>query len=244
MTPYYQDETTTLYCADNRVVLPVLEDKSVDHAFTDPPYDEKTHEGARTNISTKLIDFDCITLPDLRHAFDHLGRITRRWVISFMDWRHIYHLEQEPPAGLRFVRFGMWRKPNGVPQFTGDRPSTGWEGIAILHTLGGRMIWNGGGKHGVWECPKVHGLHRTQKPVDLVRELIADFTNEGETILDAYMGSGTTGVACVMSRRKFVGIERREEDCERAKARILRAKGIPHDAPKSIRRQIETPLFL
>jgi site-specific DNA-methyltransferase (adenine-specific) len=243
LTPYFQDDTTTLYCADNREVLPTLEDKSVDHVFADPPYSEETHKGARTDIRTKLIDFDHISLSELRATFNQFGRVSRRWVVSFMDWRHIYHIEKEPPEGLRFVRFGMWRKPNGAPQFTGDRPATGWEGVAVLHALGGRMVWNGGGKHGVWECPKVHGLHHTQKPLNLLRTLIRDFTDSGETILDPFMGSGTTGAACALEGRRFIGMELREEDCERAKSRILRAKGIPYDAPRSIRRQIETPLF-
>ena len=52
------------------------------------------------------------------------------------------------------------------------------------------------------------GLHPTQKPGDLMRYLIRTYSNAGETILDATMGSGTTGVAAVMEGRNFVGIER------------------------------------
>lgn len=51
------------------------------------------------------------------------------------------------------------------------------------------------------------GLHPTQKPVALMEYLIRTYTNEGETVLDNCMGSGTTGVACANTGRKFIGIE-------------------------------------
>jgi len=51
------------------------------------------------------------------------------------------------------------------------------------------------------------GLHPTQKPVALMEYLIKTYTNEGETVLDNTMGSGTTGVACVNTGRNFIGIE-------------------------------------
>ena len=50
-------------------------------------------------------------------------------------------------------------------------------------------------------------VHPTQKPVDLLEYLIRTYTNEGETVLDFTMGSGSTGVACLNTGRKFVGIE-------------------------------------
>jgi DNA modification methylase len=52
------------------------------------------------------------------------------------------------------------------------------------------------------------GLHPTQKPVALMEYLIRTYTNEGDTVLDNTMGSGTTGVACINTGRKFIGIER------------------------------------
>ncbi len=63
--------------------------------------------------------------------------------------------------------------------------------------------------------------HPTQKPVDLCEYLIRTYTNEGETVLDNCMGSGTTGVACLNTRRKFIGIELDEGYFEIAKKRIL-----------------------
>ena len=63
-------------------------------------------------------------------------------------------------------------------------------------------------------------LHPTQKPVDLIEYLIKTYTNEGETVLDFTMGSGTTGVACKNLNRNFIGIEKDEKYFEIAKERI------------------------
>lgn len=63
-------------------------------------------------------------------------------------------------------------------------------------------------------------FHPTQKPVALMEYLIRTYSNEGETVLDFTMGSGTTGVACVNTGRKFIGIERDENYFQVAKERI------------------------
>ena len=66
-------------------------------------------------------------------------------------------------------------------------------------------------------------LHPTQKPVALMEYLIKTYTNEGETVLDFTMGSGTTGVACKNLARKFIGIEMDKDYFETANNRILNA---------------------
>lgn len=73
----------------------------------------------------------------------------------------------------------------------------------------------------VLEFPKDgSGLHPTQKPVALCEHLIRTYTNEGETVLDNTMGSGTTGVACVNTGRSFIGIERDDKYFAIAQQRI------------------------
>lgn len=57
------------------------------------------------------------------------------------------------------------------------------------------------------ECNSVNRVHPTQKPVDLLEYLVKTYTNEGEIVLDFTMGSGSTGVACMNTNRKFIGIE-------------------------------------
>ena len=70
------------------------------------------------------------------------------------------------------------------------------------------------------ECNNTNRLHPTQKPVDLLEYLIKTYTNEGETVLDNCMGSGSTGIACLNINRKFIGIELNDEYFKIAKNRI------------------------
>ena len=67
---------------------------------------------------------------------------------------------------------------------------------------------------------KENGLHPTQKPLELLEYLVKTYTNEGDTVLDNTMGSGTTGVACKNTNRNFIGIEMDENYFEIAKKRI------------------------
>lgn len=73
-------------------------------------------------------------------------------------------------------------------------------------------------------CSKEKPVHPTQKPVPLLEYLIRAYTNEGETVLDNCMGSGSTGVACVNTNRDFIGIELEENYFKIAKERIEKAK--------------------
>jgi site-specific DNA-methyltransferase (adenine-specific) len=75
--------------------------------------------------------------------------------------------------------------------------------------------------HTVLEFDKEEShFHPTQKPIALMEYLIRTYTNKGDTVLDNTMGSGTTGVACVNTGRKFIGIERDESYFEIARSRI------------------------
>jgi site-specific DNA-methyltransferase (adenine-specific) len=75
----------------------------------------------------------------------------------------------------------------------------------------------------VGECNSRHKVHPTQKPVALMEYLIKTYTNEGETVLDFTMGSGTTGVSCVNLNRSFIGIELDKNYYNIAKDRIKNA---------------------
>ena len=67
---------------------------------------------------------------------------------------------------------------------------------------------------------KINKLHPTQKPIALMEYLIKTYTNENETVLDFTMGSGTTGVACINTNRKFIGIEMDDKYFDISKKRI------------------------
>lgn len=208
---------------DAFALLEAMPDSSVDHVITDPPYSERTHAGARKNTARgshrainaqPLIDFESLSDFQFLQLSRHLVRVARRWVVMTCDNHHVARLLC---SDLPIVRMGIWIKPNGAPQFTGDRPGMGYETIAILHGPE-KMRWNGGGKHAVWNFPTQtkDTLQPTQKPLSLIRQLVADFTDPDDVILDPFMGSGTTAIAALSLDRRFLG-------CERDKARYAAA---------------------
>lgn len=70
------------------------------------------------------------------------------------------------------------------------------------------------------ECNQLNRVHPTQKPVEILEYLIKTYTNEGDLVLDFTMGSGSTGVACLNTNRKFIGIELNEKYFNIAKNRM------------------------
>lgn len=220
LTPYYQDDAVTLYHGDCREVLPQLD--PVQHIITDPPYSDDTHAGARTGDYGKggvLVSFASTSALLIADVLSLCS--ANRWCVMTVDWQHVLPLKQTPPKGWKFVRHGVWVKPNGMPQMSGDRPAQGWEAVAILHAdVKGRMKWNGGGLPATWSHMKVSGLHPTGKPESLLLEWVIQFTDAGETILDPFMGSGTTLAAAKRLGRKAIGIELNEQYCEVAARRL------------------------
>ena len=200
----------TLYLGDCVNIIPTL--GMVDHIITDPPYGEKTHKGARSlhrdgTLDVGFIDFSAIALPELLLLIGSLLAITNRWIIFTCEWRYAAAIEERFTA--EFIRLGVWVKPNGAPQYTGDRPSTGWEAVVMMHNKG-RKKWNGGGHHAVWIENIVRpgdNKHPTEKPIALIADFVKKFTDPGDTVLDPFMGGGTTAAACAKMGPKFIGIE-------------------------------------
>lgn len=194
----------TLYLGDCRDILPTIR---ADVTLTDPPFASTTHKGARgANDTEGKIDFDSIDMSEFAQYVKLICAATERWSVMTCDWRHGLNAES---YGLPVVRLGVWTKADPAPQFSGDRPAMGWEFVLILHREG-KKRWNGGGKPAVWhtQIVKNNGLHPTQKPLPLLSRWAHQFSDPGETILDPFMGSGTTGVAAVQMQRQFIGIER------------------------------------
>ena len=77
------------------------------------------------------------------------------------------------------------------------------------------------------EASQTKNTHPTVKPVNLMKKLVEDFTVEGSTVLDPFTGSGSTGIACVLTNRRFVGIELTPEYIPLAKTRITHAEENP-----------------
>lgn len=219
MTLYYQDNLVTLYHGDCREVLPSL--GKVDLVLTDPPFAEETHKGARTGAADRvLVDFNSITSDQLLEYLSLCRQVCSRWIVSFLDWRHMLPLERQTAIDLELIRFGVWVKPNGMPQYSGDRPATGWEGIAFLHPKG-KKVWNGGGRTSVfsYNFEQHNREHPTQKPIGLILELLNLFSNTGDIVLDPFMGSGTSVYGAKELGRRAIGIEVEERYCELAARR-------------------------
>lgn len=242
MTPYFERDGIQIFLGDCLDVLPTL--GPVDHVITDPPYEAEAHTLQRRTKETfasqadgedrrpatvKAISFNPITT-DVRMAVSaEFGRLAKRWVLAFCqaeavgDWRGALVC-----GGLTWRRSCVWVKPDGQPQLSGDRPGMGYESIACAHAVG-RSRWNGGGKLGVFtfatksDPDSERTGHDTQKPIKLMRELVSLFTDPGETILDPFAGSGTTGRAALDLGRKAILIEREERWCEVAAKRMAQA---------------------
>lgn len=230
VTPYYADDSATLYCGDCLKVLPKLE--AVDHVVTDPPYhsrvDRNSVRGNGHRAGGRKLEnlgFAPMT-PDVMESIAiEAKRLANRWTLVFSDMESA-HLWKDAVeyAGLEHIRTGVWVKLRATPQMTGDRPGSGAELITIAHRTG-RKQWNGGGHPAVWTHATAYMnrddvQHTTQKPLSLMVELVTLFTDEGETILDPFAGSGTTLVAAKLNGRKAIGIELSEKYCEVAAKRL------------------------
>ena len=218
MSVYYSDDWVTLYHGDSFELLNNFEPKSFDVVITDPPYSERTHKSATKKATSEIVEgvpFASFTDEDLISAFERLGQLTKGWVVSTMDYNHAFRFEDNPPAGLRQLRIGVWVKENATPQISGDRPAQGWEAISYLHRDDLRPSWNGGGHHGnyVSNIPKSYG-HPTPKLLRMFEDFVSRFSNPDEIVLDPFAGGGTTLLAARNQGRKAVGIEIDEKYCE------------------------------
>jgi site-specific DNA-methyltransferase (adenine-specific) len=218
-----------------------------DHVITDPPYAEQVEKRARRGKKTDVqlcepmsLGFDAATMEKRRRWARWMAIATRRWVAVFsdhessMDWAA--HLVA---AGLTYIKCVPWirtgalelgaEKPphNGAPQFTGDRPATQHEIIVLAHK-GNKTRWNGGGYGAVYCCPVVpqaQRIHPTQKPVPLMCDLLRDFCDAGDRIVDPFAGVGSTLVAAKqLGMAGAVGIELSERYASLATRRAAAAQ--------------------
>lgn len=223
-----------------------LEDRSVDVAILDPPYEAEAHTlGRRTKkpgwrrenvsggdhrqVEVAALDFPPITREERNESALHLARVVRRWILVFcqIEAAHKWRAALEA-GGAKYKRTGIWHKPDGQPQLSGDRPGMGYETIVIAHAaVKGKSQWNGGGRTAVWTCPKFNAErfdHQTQKPLALMEDLVRLFSNRGETIIDPFAGSGSTGAAALRHGRNFIGWEIDPKHAATARARLAEVR--------------------
>lgn len=236
-----------LILGDCLEVMPTL--GRFDAVVTDPPFEAQAHSAMRrTQKSIKsgeaaALNFAAITeqLRDFIPAW--AASHCDGWMLAFCQveavssWR-----DAMESASLKYKRGMVWVKPDSSPQFNGQMPAQGFECIALAWCGTGHSRWNGGGRRGVFthntNQPDRQGQHPTEKPNPLMRELLELFTNHGEAIIDPFMGSGTTLVACQRLGRSGTGIEIDPEYFDIACKRVDEATRQPDlfvaPAPQSI----------
>ena len=229
-TPYYDDgHGIVIYLGDCRDILPHL--PKVDLVLTDPPYELEAHTlQRRVKREGGVMEMEPLAFEPMNEALrlcvsGQLAKLAQRWVLTFCQieaaptWRKTYE-----GWGLVYKRTCIWVKPDGMPQYSGDRPGMGYETFVAMHAEG-KSRWNGGGRHGVWIVNKndnggFKNEHPTTKPSQLIDDLVGLFSDLGDTILDPFMGSGTTLRAAKDLGRQCIGIEIEEKYCEIAVRRL------------------------
>ena len=196
-----------LYLGDCREILPNL--PKVDACITDPPYGigSWSSTGGNSLSAQEAADVNAWDVAPDAEVFSALRQISKEQVF----WGGNYFIE----------KLGNCRAP-----LLWDKKNRG------MHYADGEFAWTSFRRGTLrifdkalqgTEVRQVGREHPTQKPVALLEYLIRTYTNESETVLDFTMGSGSTGVACVNTNRKFIGIELDEKYYHISKKRIEEA---------------------
>ena len=218
----FQQENVQLVHGDCNAVMKALVKQGikVDAIITDPPYNISKANNFSTMKTAKRqgVDFgewdkgfDLISWLDIA---DKLLKDGGNIVVfnSFLNIGNIAKaLESRGYAIKDLIR---WIKPNPMPRNMSSRFVSDYE-IAIW-CVKGKKKWTFNNTSGSYlrpeiRCPSPNGKerlgHPTQKPVCLMETLVKILTNPEDVVLDPFMGSGSTGVACIRQNRHFIGIE-------------------------------------
>ena len=213
MTPYYTEPGISIYCADCRDVLPGLE--PVDLVLTDPPYGigESIKAGRRTKSvkpsriwrDRRRTDYEVLGWKDELIPWELMSNVITGGKYACV-WGGNYYPVSPSPSWL------IWNKENGRSDFADVEMAWTNYGTAarIIH-----YMWNGFFKK---KTEERH--HPTQKPLEVMKWAIQKCPNDPQTILDPFMGSGTTLQAAKDLGRKAIGIEIEERYCEIAVKRL------------------------
>lgn len=216
--------------------LPSIDSKSIDLILIDPPYEisrttnfqngELTGTDTdRFRISMDFGDWDK-NFTNLEEVFKQGYRILKDGgtMICFYDLWKIETIKRYYENNkFKQIRFIEWLKTNPVPINSKINYLSNAREIAVLGIKKSKPTFNSSYDNGLYQYPICHDkgrFHPTQKPLELIKELIIKHSNEGDVVLDCFSGSGTTGVAAIQTNRQFIGCEINPEYYEQSKKRI------------------------
>lgn len=232
----------TLYLGDCRDVLPGL--PTVDAVIVDPPYSARCHglhdSGATTRrdgTNRSELGYEPTTANDVRELAAEYARICNGWVVWMTDHKLAMIVGQALEAVGRYVFAPLpFYQPGRSVRLAGDGPCS-WTDWIIAARTTAQNKWGtlpGGYVAGAgWKNDKAR---MGGKPTALMRAIVGDYSRVGDLVLDSHMGAGTTGVACAMLGRRFVGIEIDREAFDIARERVenayRQAPLIAHEMPE------------
>lgn len=223
-------ENYTLMLGDCLERMKEIPDGSVDLILTDPPYniarDNNFHTMGRVGIDFGEWDKGF----DLFSYIDGLSRICTKNanVVIFNDWKNIGEIAKYAESkGFVIKDMLRWEKSNPMPRNRDRRFVVDYE-VAVWLTMP-KAKWVFNRQNNTYDRPCFKGSltpssektgHTTQKPLWLMENILSTLSNEADTVLDLFMGSGSTGVACLNTNRKFTGVEMDEGYFDIAKDRM------------------------
>jgi site-specific DNA-methyltransferase (adenine-specific) len=222
-----------LILGDCREVLPGL--PMVDAVIVDPPYSERCHALHDDNAGTagvRPLGYSALTPDDVRELAAEYALICNGWVVWMTDSDLALTVRQSLEAVGRYAFPPLpFYQPGRSVRLSGDGPCSWTDWIVVARTAK-QSKWGtlpGGYVAGAgWNDKARMG----GKPTHLMRALVSDYSRHGDLVLDTHMGAGTTGVACALEGRRFIGVEIVEEAfytaCERIENACRQAPLVPH----------------
>lgn len=207
-----------LFNGDCLELLAEVPDKSVELIVTDPPYFlGMTHNGKKGTFHDLAI-----CKPFYMKLADEFARVLKGngEFYIFTDWRgHAFYYPIFSEV-LPVKNLIVWDKISGAGNFYAYTHEFIIYGTMCNKNKKGTNVWRE--KAFSSGARKTNGekVHPTQKPVELIEKIILNSSQPGDTVLDAFMGSGTTGVACKRTGRHFIGAEINQHYFEIARERI------------------------
>lgn len=195
-----------------------IETGSVDLIATDPPYFlGMTHNGQKGTFQDLAI---CRPFwESLAEEFKRVLKADGEFYI-FTDWRGYAFYYPIFASILPVKNLIVWDKKSGAGNFYTYTHEFIIYGTMCNKNKKGTNVWREPAFSSGAKKTNGEKVHPTQKPVELMEKIILNSSEQGGTVLDCFMGSGTTGVACVNTGRRFIGIELDHKYYKIAKQRI------------------------